>query len=188
MENSQNLNKKYTWAVIIVVGIIIGFIVTLNFFGNNTSKPKPVAEVNGVAISREEYDNQLAQAKNLQAWQGQLSAKDGQISPMGTPNKPDDAAMDELINQKLLEQYAATHGISVTQSELEKEFEDAAHSIGTEDKYLEKIKQIYRIDKDQLLVKIRTDLLKEKVQKQTGIPIDNWLLQQRQAANIQKPN
>ena len=89
----------------------------------------------------------------------------------------------EFTDESIITSYAAKNNISVSDDELQNAYQQALKSVGTEDQYLAKLKEIRGFDKQTILEKMKIDLLKQKVQKATGVPIELWLEEQRQKNN-----
>lgn len=115
--------KPYFWAVIAIAVIGVGLLFALekqgrvntSFFGGaTTSMSGPAATVNGVEISRINFDRNFEQALNEARAQGAPEQMDE--SMLATLREQ---AVQSLINAELLKQAAEEAGISISDSEVD---------------------------------------------------------------------
>lgn len=155
-----------------IAGIFLfltAIITVLFFFQKGIPKEeKYVASVEGEGITYNELNKFTLQYKNFLAWTN--------ATPSASLEKD---ILNNLIDQKLIDQYARKNNIYVSDEELNTRYSAAVASLGTENQYLTKIKEIYGIDKTDLLEKIKNEMIREKVQKSMNVSLEDWLKQER---------
>lgn len=132
-----------------------------------------LATVNGEAIKKSELKPEVLAMKNFYTF---LKQKNPHIT---------EEALNYLIDQKIIEDYVAQHHITVSDEELQKQYQQAVKSVGNEQAYLKKFQDMYHIDKNVVLGKIKLDLLRQKIQALTHIPSEEWLEQERKEIPIE---
>lgn len=121
---------------------------------------KPVAKVNGEAITRGEFDRRYNQVKQLLAGMyGEEALKTDQGKQALDTLKW--KILDEMIQDKVIEQRAATDGITVTDEEVNKQLEEAK-----KDANYEQNLKAQNITEEEYKKLIRLDLLKQKMKDQ----------------------
>ncbi len=138
-----------------------------------------IAKVNNECILRSDYQKNLERANRIM--------RTSESSPSADLNNPD-YVLSELVQQELIGKYAKENNISVSQGEINTRYESAYKSVGTEEQYLEKLKNLQGITKENVLELIREDILKEKVQKSLKTPLEVWLKEEVKKSQIQKIN
>lgn len=133
-----------------------------------------VARVNGVGITKDTYNQQLA---SLQFFYNQS----GQKINEATLKKN---VLDTLIDNQLLQNYATEKQITISQEAINASYRQRASTYKSEQDFLAALKKMYNIDKTQYQETIRQDLLREAVQKAVNKPLDAWLREQHSTASI----
>ncbi len=123
-------------AVVLVVGAIVGLAV---FGGSKIKKPvasnvPPVATVNGVAIGKDTYDAQLANAITAFKAQGVNTDDATQLSQIKTQ------VLNDLIANELVNQGIAKAGIKPAQADIDAQFNNIITQVGGNDKFQEQLK------------------------------------------------
>jgi hypothetical protein len=90
----------------------------------------------------------------------------------------------ELVDETIITNYAKTHNIVVSDTELQAAYQKAVASVGSEKAYVDKMKAIRGFDKAMILDKLTIDLLKEKIQSKVDMPIAAWLAQKEAGVTI----
>ena len=170
-------NKK------VILLILILLVVGIWFFVWYLPNLGVAARVNGVAITKAVLDQNVRQAENMYKWQKQEVPNTGTLR---------ENVLSDLINDTLVSQYASSHNIKVSESEINNRylltvgvFNDHNNVPGSSDNaFLARIREMYGIDKNQYLKIIRMDILNEKVQTGVGMPLAIWLTSQRKIVQI----
>lgn len=83
--------------------------------------------------------------------------------------------LQQLANQKRIENYANSKNIKVTKAELDDLYKSRIQQSGSEDQLLSKVKSMYGLSKNDYQNVLRQDILSEKVQASLGVPLSEWL-------------
>jgi len=94
-------------------------------------------------------------------------------------NQVREETLKELKNQQRVENYAKNKNIKVTDSEVDKLYEDRIKLSGSEEELLKKVRDLYGFEKADYKKVLRQDILQEKVQQALGIPLTDWLSTQK---------
>lgn len=125
----------YIWAVVVIAVIGLGLTFVLEKEGristglfsgviDGMKSNSPVAKVNGVDISRKDYDSSLKQLLQIAATQG-VDTTDPNLTAQYKTQ-----AIDTLVNGELLRQEAIASGIEVTKEDVDARFEQIKEGIG----------------------------------------------------------
>ncbi len=140
---------------------------------------KYVAMVNGTGIKRSVFDKRNTQREHFKLW-----LKEHKI----TSTSLDTPLIDTLIEEALASEFGNKAKIQPTEKEINTKYKLAIKSVGTEEKYLSKIKDIQGIEKEEILSQFRIELLEQKIQEKTKLPFTIWVSQQKAKAKIEKAN
>jgi hypothetical protein len=180
--------NKYKKLIIIstlsvVVLIALAALIYINFQNKQPGKCDPkkhIARINDICILKETYQKMLDRANQISKTSVSRSA-----SPSTSVSTPDQV-LDQVIDLELISHYAEQNKIEVKDSEVNDKYQLAVKSVGTEQEYLEKLKTLQGIDKNQVFELIKIDILKDKVRKSLQTPLESWLNQQKHQAKIEK--
>jgi hypothetical protein len=171
--------KKYLSFFIIASLILVGVVFFLIFskkegkLGFNNKRY--VALVGKEGIKREDFEKEISKKKHFFNWAKQeidLSSLEKDV-------------IDTMIDFELVNQYAKEKNITVGEGEVIKRFNQLVQGSGEpEEKLLSKISQMYGMKKTDYLEVLKKDILKEKVQESLGMPLGNWLEEQRKKVSI----
>ncbi len=171
-------NKKKLLIRAIIAFFIFAFIIIFLKSGKEIfTKTQFIAVVNNQKIERTTYQARKKQLDYFANWLYEHQSTSSAI--------PADL-LDELIEETLTLQFAKEHNLLPSGQEIKEKYQQAVKSIGTEKEYLEKIKTIQGIGKDEVLQKIKLELTKEKIEKFTKIPFDVWIKTEKEKADIKK--
>jgi len=170
--------KKWLSLIILVIVLIIGL-----FYFTKLSGSTNAASVNGENITRQAFNSSLQEAQNMHNWQKQ---------PAANINTLQRDILNNLIDGALIKQYASSHSITVSDSEVNNRYIITVGSYNNRDNltsssdnaFLARINQMYGIGKNEYLQTIKMDLLKQKVQASVGEPLVLWLTRQKKSADI----
>lgn len=83
--------------------------------------------------------------------------------------------INELVNQKKVEAYAANNNIKVTESEIDALYDERIKQNSNEEQLLQKINDMYGYSKADYKKILEKDIMIEKVQSALGVPLSDWL-------------
>jgi hypothetical protein len=167
--------------IVLVVLIPLAFLVFSNLQNRQPGRCNPknhIAKVNETCILKESYQKMLTRAEQI----AKLSPGSATTSGSEDTSKQ---VLDQVIELEIISQYARQNNIEVKDSEVEQKYQLAVKSVGTEGEYLDKLKTLQGIGKDQVLELIRLDILREKVRKSLKTPLESWLLEQKVNSDIE---
>ena len=179
------MNKKVIIAMVLIgVSLLVGVRISMK---KNVDKPKDITSVNNKGISKAEYEKKVEEAISFFKWQKQ------DISQISTLQKD---ALDRLVDESLISQYAEKNKISVSEGEVNSRYEQAVAGYnrrskiagGGDSAFLSKIKEMYGNVKSDYLLTLKMDILKEKVQAAVKMPLAQWLKTQKESAEIKVLN
>ena len=113
---------------------------------------KPVATVNGVKISKEQYEKNREQIIASAKQQG-LDVSDTKVQ-----SEIDAQAIDVLVNTELLRQAAKTAGVVVTPEQIESRYQEIVTSVGGVDELAQKMTEL-NVDENSLRSDIEGEIL-----------------------------
>jgi len=113
---------------------------------------KPVATVNGVKISKEQYEKNREQIIASAKQQG-LDVSDTKVQ-----SEIDTQAIDVLVNTELLRQAAKTAGVVVTPEQIESRYQEIVTSVGGVDELAQKMTEL-NVDENSLRSDIECEIL-----------------------------
>ena len=122
-------------AVVLVVGVVAGLAIFAKNKGKEpvVSNAPTVATVNGVAITKDAYDAQLATAITAFKGQGMNTDDPTQLAQIKTQ------VLNDLISNELVTQGIAAAGIKPTDAEVEAQFQAVLTQVGGMDKLKEQL-------------------------------------------------
>jgi len=113
---------------------------------------KPVATVNGIKISKEQYEKNREQIIASAKQQG-LDVSDAKVQ-----SEIDAQAIDVLVNTELLRQAAKTAGVVVTPEQIESRYQEIVTSVGGVDELAQKMTEL-NVDENSLRSDIEGEIL-----------------------------
>ena len=113
---------------------------------------KPVATVNGVKISKEQYEKNREQIIASAGQQG-LDVNDAKVQ-----SEIDAQAIDVLVNTELLRQAAKTAGVVVTPEQIESRYQEIVASVGGVDELAQKMTEL-NVNENSLRSDIEGEIL-----------------------------
>ncbi len=124
-------------AIVLVVGVVAGLAI---FGASKVKKPvastttsASVATVNGVAITKETYDAQLATAISAFKSQGVNTDDTAKLAEIKTQ------VLNDLISNELVAQGVVSAGVKVTDADVEKQFQAVLAQVGGAEKLKEQL-------------------------------------------------
>lgn len=162
-EVSQKSIVPYVLAVVIVVGILLGVLYSLEKEGRSSTNifagliesqrsGQVVAEVNGAEITQADLDVSMQQFAQAAAAQGVDLSNPAAVSEMQAQ------ALEVLINTELLLQQASESGVSISDEAVDARLDEIVESIGGEEVLEERVAEL-GIDRDTLRENIREELV-----------------------------
>lgn len=131
-------------------------------------------KVNGVGITNTQYDASVAGLNTFYAKSNQsIDATSLQQT-----------ALNNLIDKQLIESYAKDNNIIISAEQIDDIYNQRVSAYPNEQALLDKLNELYGTNKDSFLETLRYDLLREELQKSTNQPLDKWLAEQKDSANI----
>ena len=175
----KHTKKKYLLTTVFIILIIaIGFLTYLTSVQIKLMNDRKlyIAMVNDQGITREDYQKELEITAHYFTWAQPKSTK---------PSSLEKDVLENMINFRLVLQYAQKNQITVSQTELLARYKDIVKGSNmSEEVYLIKIKDMYGIDKKTHLEKLFQEILKEKVQKKVGKSLVGWIEEQKSISKI----
>lgn len=138
---------------------------------------KYVAMVNGQPIERSYYKEQQDSLSHFQKW-----LKDNKTDSNSLPTD----LIQTLIEDELAHQFVEKNNLEPTQLEIDKHYSNAVASVGSEYLYLKKMKTIQDIGKEEILAKMKLEILKTKIEKFTKKPFAVWVKEFEKKSIIEK--
>ena|ERR1035437_5599332 len=136
-----------------------------------------VAIVNNEGIERTTYEQQAQQRSYFADW---LKAHNQTSEALQTP------VIDELINQTITLQFAKEQNLIPTDAEIAQKYQAAVASVGTETQYLSKMQNLQGIGKEEILERIKLEIIQANIEAKTHQPFAVWLNEEKQRAKIEK--
>lgn len=171
----KNLNLLIIVAVSLALVALAFFLLPKGGSGSGFNNKKYVAKVGKEGIKREDFEKEMAKRKNFYVW----AKQDVSLSSL------ENDVIETMIDFELVRQYAQPKSITVSDKDVNKRFNDLVQGSGEpEEKLLNKISQMYGMNKSDYLEVLRKDILKEKVQENLGIPLGDWLNEQKMTVKI----
>lgn len=167
--NSLNLYVKSITSFVVLAAIAGGAYYYLNQSDSSMTPSDeaveatgPVAKVNGVEVSRFDYENRFEAISNNSAQQG-FDPADATVA-----SQIKEEALNVLINTKLLIQAAEENEIEVTDEEVEEEYQKIVVNLGGEEGLAEAMKNM-NLSEEKLRKDIREQLaITELIQIKTN--------------------
>lgn len=110
-------------AILLLVGVAAG---AYWYFSSQSTDDQAVASVNGVEITRQEYERSVRQINSAYAAQG-IDTTSAEVSA-----SVGDQALLTLINRELMLQAASRANLSVDQAEIDAEYQNLLQTLGGE--------------------------------------------------------
>ncbi len=151
------MSRKTFWILLIIMGLgLIGC--------NSAVKTDLIAEVNGDQISRDQWEERYQLIKKNYEAQNSKSVDESKDKEL--VQKMQDSAFDNLVYQALLKQEAKNKGISISNDEIETQYEKlkAANSSTGPDEF-KKYLQASGMNEEQLQEELKMQMLSNKVQE-----------------------
>ena len=171
------MNKKIILllSVIFIVVISALFVMFTNLSKNQSNQ---TAAPTVITIKNSELD---AQVKRMETFY-KFSNQDLKNYPTLQKDQ-----LEILIENKIIENYASLHNITVSDSEVSGLYKQKIAKNG-EEALLNQLNQMYGMGKQDYLEVLRMDLLKEKVQTAVKMPLADWLKIQKENIKIVMSN
>ena len=168
------MNRKKI-VVIIAVSTVGLLFVVVSLFGIYTFRNKNLAlRVNGVGVPKSLYIEQSAQLAKFYSQSNQKISDDALR----------DTVLSNLTDNQLISNYAKKNGITVSTQAIESYYNQRKAGYENEQAFLNKINDLYGMNKEQYIQSIRNDLLREAVQAKVNQPLTAWLSEARKNAKI----
>ncbi len=151
--NSKGLLLAF--GLVVLAAIAIGAYFYFNKSGENATGSGPAATVNGAEIPKEDYDRSVRQMSQVFASQG-MDVNSAEIS-----SAIKDQAINTLINRQLIKEAADAAGISVSDAEVETEYQNISSGLGGNEGLQTALKET-GMDETGLRAEIRSDILINK--------------------------
>lgn len=141
-----------------------------------------IGTVNKTGLSKKEYEEKVNAGRVFYRYSKQ--------DPR--PGALEQSAIDSLITESLINEYVREKNITVADKEIGERYEGIVagynrnHQMAGTDEtaFLEQLKTMYGIDKNDYLKEVKTDILKEKIQAKANMPFARWLENAKGAAAI----
>lgn len=170
----RNKYKKIllTAAILAVAAFIAGTV-----FNRKINHSSVVALVGNETIDKKVYEKRKVQLDYFTKW-----LSDNQSTSSAIPTD----LLDKLIEETLTIQFAKENNLLPSSREVAEKYKSAVKSVGLEKEYLEKIKTIQGIGKEDILERIKLELARERVEQLTKLPFNIWIIQEKEKASIIK--
>lgn len=151
--NRISLRQKYTAFIVLVVVLGVG-IAARSYYLNQV-----VLTVNDKKITRSQLNREIDSKKRFMVWEKKVQP----VTPTPSKKSVGTTVVDDVVIATLIDQYSKANDITISEATLHKHYVKAYHSFGSEDAYLAKIHEIYGIDKQALLLKMKRELLLQRI-------------------------
>ncbi len=118
-----------------------------------------------VSINKKELQTESSRLYNFYVYSKQTNINKVQIEK---------DSLNRLIEDKIVEIYAGRNHITVSEEEVAQRYKQILQT-KTESALLSQLNQMYGMNKNDYLQVLKTDILREKVQKAVGIPLSKWI-------------
>ncbi|MCI0679795.1 SurA N-terminal domain-containing protein [bacterium] len=162
MSTGENNKKGLVWKIVLVIVIIAALVAGYFYYASDKSGSfmqifsgnKTLAIVNGEKIKQKEFDKRLAQAI------APFEAEGGDLDASGLREQVETQLLQDMIHEKLLLQYAKANNISVTDEEVNAEYERVKGLFGSEEEFMKKVEEegltldeVRTVMRDQLIIR-----------------------------------
>lgn len=176
------MNKPISTTVTIIIIAVVAILAFI-FLNKKFVKQNYAVQVNGVGITKSTVNTAIAQQLEFYKSQNQQAPNISTIQ---------ESVTNALIDNALVNQYAAKHNITVSNAEVNNRYEEAVGVFNSHNNikgasdsaFLARINQMYGIDKSEYLASLKMGILKDKVQASVGEPLTKWLEGQRNSSRI----
>lgn len=173
----KNLNLLIIVAVSLALVALAFFLLLKGSGGSGFNNKKYVAKVGKEGIKREDFEKEMAKRENFYVW----AKQDVSLSSL------ENDVIETMIDFELVRQYAQSKSITVSDQDVNRRFNDLVQGSGnSENALLNKISEMYGMDKAAYFEVLKNDILKEKVQENLGRPLSDWLEEQKGTVVIEK--
>lgn len=164
----KKLGSKKTFVasfILLIVFIpLIIFILSLN--GNQ--KPGNTS-LKSITVSNSDIQKEIERSKHFYIYNNQ---------DLKNYSTLESDAKNSVIENIIIQDYAELNNINVTQAEINESYKQKIAE-KSEAELLNQLKQMYGINKDDYLIVLKQDILKEKIQKSIEEPLSDWLEEQK---------
>lgn len=136
-----------------------------------------IASVESIAIKKSDLERELSFRLNYLQYDKRPPLNVGKV---------EQEILDQMINNLIIEHYAKSQNIQVTEIELNNHYQQAVSSYGTEEKYLQKIYEIHKMDKSALLKRMEKELIEERLSKKVLKPLPQLIEEQKRKVTIER--
>lgn len=176
-------NRKIIFLIVLIFFLIGLWIIVYSQLTKNSNNSSVLVMVNGQAITNTDLQQELLISNNFFKFNSQ------KINEAVLKKN----ILDKMIDDYLINQYAVKQGIKVTDAEIIQRYNtnvavyNKNNNLKTQgdSAFLAKIQQMYGLDKNEYFANLKSDILREKIQKSMSIPVVQWLSNQRKTVDIQ---
>lgn len=122
---------------------------------SNTDDQGPVATVDGVELSRAEFESNLAQAVQVYTTQGVDTSDEATMATLK------EGVVNTMINRQLVKAAAEKEGLTVSDDEIESNYQEAITNAGGEEAFQQALASA-QLDEDSFRASIHDQLLLQK--------------------------
>jgi parvulin-like peptidyl-prolyl isomerase len=174
MAKIKLLHKSKKAIIIVIITTAIIVVSSLVFFSRKVETIEIVATVNGQLITRQELQQTIDYRQrffdtNEQTLDRQAVEQD---------------SLTIVIDETLLRQYAATNSLTASEEELDQLYSARIQQFVSEEKLLAEVYRLYGFSKEAYRSFLYSDILRERVQANTGKPYSQWIEEQKRNADI----
>lgn len=155
-------------ALIAIIPLVI-FILSLNRNQNTEEN-----SLKSITVSSSDIKTEVARSKHFYTYNNQ---------DLKNYSTLEADAKNSVIEKTIIEKYAGLNNLTVTQAEINERYRQKTAE-KPEAELLNQLKQMYGISKNDYLVVLKQDILREKVQKSIDKPLSEWLNEQKLNINV----
>ena len=165
-----HISKKHLKAVrnpylITASLVIVGYVAYAFIFTDIVVCRNCIVNDGAVKIHKSELDSATEANEKFYKFNGQPYDKDALRQE----------TTKQLINQKLIDNYAQDKNITVSENEVDALYKDRITQSQSEEALLLIIRDMYGLNKSDYRNVLRQDILQEKVQASINMPLADWL-------------
>ncbi|KKR91785.1 MAG: hypothetical protein A3G66_01000 [Candidatus Levybacteria bacterium RIFCSPLOWO2_12_FULL_39_17] len=168
-------------ALLVLIPLVAAFVSSKNNktkLENKTFDPRVyIAVVNDEGIKREDYKKRQGQRSYFKKWL---------IEHNTTSTVLTKSVLETMIEETLSLKFAQENNLIPSQKEVERKYFAAVKSVGTEEQYLTRIKDLQGQNKDNILKQMEFEIIQTKIEKKTKMPYSVWIKEQKIKAEIEK--